>query len=355
MRRAVPGGLLLALLVLLSAGTSPAGPAPFFWQLPPGFPEPPVPADNPMSAARVELGRHLFHERRLSVNGRSSCASCHRQELAFTDGHARAHGTTGEEHPRSAMSLANVAYAKALGWDDPALTQLEDQALVPLLNRHPIEMGLAGHELEAVLRLARDPLYRRLFAEAFAGEPEPVTFENLTRALAAFERTLISGDAPFDRWLRGEPIPPAAREGMRLFFSDRVGCSGCHFTRTFDGGGRFLNTGLYDLDGRGTYPKGEEGLFRHTGKPEDMGRFRTPTLRNVAVTAPYMHDGSVATLSEVVDLYAKGGRTRNPRKDERLKGFTLTPEEKQNLLAFLEALTDRGFLADPRFSDPFAR
>lgn len=307
-----------------------------------------------MSAARVELGRHLFYERRLSVNGRSSCASCHRQELAFTDGHARAHGTTGEIHPRGAMSLANAAYAKSLGWDDPNLTRLEDQALVPLLNRHPVELGLAGRELEVLLRLAEDPLYRRLFGEAFAGEPEPVTLENLTRALAAFERTLISGEAPVDRWLRrGEPLPQAAREGMRLFFSERVGCSGCHFTRTFDGGGKFVNTGLYDLDGRGVYPEGGEGLFRHTGKPGDMGRFRTPTLRNIAVTAPYMHDGSVTTLSEVIDLYAKGGRTASPLKDSRLTGFILTPEEKSNLLAFLEALTDRAFLTDPRFADPF--
>jgi cytochrome c peroxidase len=343
--RATLGALPTLLAVLLAA--APGGARLSF--------EPPLfPAADPQAAARAELGRHLFYERRLSVNGLSSCAGCHRQELAFTDGHPRAEGTTGETHPRSAMSLANVGSNRSLGWDDPKLTRLEDQALVPLLNRHPIELGLSGHEIEVLLKLGRDPLYRRLFAAAFAAEPQPLTFANLTRALAAFERTLVSADAPFDRWLhRDQPLPPAARRGMALFFSRRLGCAGCHHGPDFDSGGEYLNTGLYDVDGRGAYPKGGEGLYRHTGRPRDMGRFRAPTLRNIAVTAPYMHDGSVATLGEAIDLYARGGRTASRRKDARLRGFTLSPGDKSELLAFLEALTDRGFLVDPRFASPF--
>lgn len=345
MLRAVLGGLLLA--------SALAGEPGWQWWLPPGFPEPPVPADNPMSEAKVELGRHLFYDHRLSFNGQSSCASCHRQDLAFTDGHAQAHGATGERHPRGAMSLANVGYNRVLGWDDPALNSLEAQALVPMLNQHPIELGIAGHEIELLEKLGADGRYRELFAAAFAGESEPVTMENITRALAAFERTLISGDSPFDRWLRrNEPLDPAARRGMRLFYSDRLGCAHCHRGTNFESGAEFHNTGLYDLDGRGTYPEGSEGLFRHTKKPEDMGRFRAPTLRNVAVTAPYMHDGSVATLGEVIDLYARGGRTKNPRKDPLIAGFELTEEEKRDLIAFLEALTDQVFLTDRRFGRP---
>jgi cytochrome c peroxidase len=305
-------------------------------------------AQPPSTDAQVELGRRLFYDRRLSVNGEMSCASCHRQELAFTDGRPRAVGATGEVHPRSTMSLANVADEETLGWDDPNLTRLEDQALVPLLNEDPVEMGLAGHEPEVLERLRAEPEYAELLADSDG-------LDAVVNALAAFERTLISDDSPFDRWLRrDEPLPAAARRGMRLFFSPRLGCAGCHRGSSFAGRkGEFHNTGLYNEDGEGAYPPGSEGLMRHTGHPDDMGRFRAPTLRNIAVTAPYMHDGSVGTLDQAIGLYARGGRTASPLKDEQLKGFELTTADAADLLAFLEALTDRAFLEDPRFSNPW--
>lgn len=345
---------------------SDAAAEPYEWRLPRGFPRPRVPPDNPMSAAKVELGRHLFYDRRLSLDGTYACASCHRQELAFTDGRARAVGVKGQLHPRSAMSLANVAYNAGLGWDDPGLLRLEDQAKVPMFNRRPLELGLAGRRRRTVARLFADPLYRRLFAAAFPEARGPLTMPHVRSALAAFERTLISGDSPFDRWLGGEndALSPAARRGMKLFFSARLGCFACHRGFNFSGpviyeGSRdavpvFLNTGLYDLDGRGAYPPPNTGAHRVTGRPEDMGRFRVPTLRNVARTAPYMHDGSVATLGEAVDLYAAGGRTASPLKSPRLRGFELTGAEKAELLAFLESLSDESFVTDPRFADPFA-
>lgn len=169
----------------------------------PGFPKPPVPPDNPITAAKVELGRHLFYDTRLSVNGKQSCASCHRQELAFTDGRARAAGTTGELHPRSSMSLVNVAYAPALTWADPKLHSLEQQALIPLFGIEPVELGLRGQEERVLRDLQRDPIYQRLFAAAFPGVDNPFLLENLTKALAAFERTIISTRFPYDRYRYG--------------------------------------------------------------------------------------------------------------------------------------------------------
>ena len=269
-----------------------------------------------------------------------------------------------------------MAYEASLGWADPGLTRLEDQVKVPLLSTAPVELGVAGHEDEVIARLAADAGTRTAFAAAFPGEAEPVTLPNLGRALASFERTLISGDSPFDRLLfHGEmdALSAAAWGGMRLFYSSRLGCSQCHAGFNFSGPvvrvgsvpepPSFHNTGLYNLGGTGAYPDDNRGLYEHTGVAADMGRFRAPTLRNVALTAPYMHDGSVATLEEVIDHYAAGGRTiaagpfagvgaASPWKSARLTGFTLDAGERADLVEFLRSLTDTDFVTDPRFADP---
>ena len=368
--------LTLATLVALSCAvatgcvpredpmTSPPADA-YEWRLPRGFPRPRVPADNPMTAAKVELGRHLFYDRRLSATSNYACASCHRQELAFTDGQPQAVGATGQLHPRSAMSLANVAYNTTLGWDDPSLVHLEDQARVPMFNTKPVELGLSGRFRHVASALRTDPLYQRLFSEAFPLARRPFALKNFLKALASFQRTLLSGNAPFDHWLAGEKeaLTPAAHRGMKLFFSSRLGCFGCHRgfnfsgTVTYEGASEeapiFINTGLYDMDGHGSYPQPNTGVHRLSGKIADMGRFRPPTLRNVALTAPYMHDGSVATLQQVIDFYAAGGRTDSPLKSPRLRGFELNANERADLLRFLDSLTDTSFLDEPRFADPF--
>jgi len=379
-----PVFVLLMLTACSSATEPPAAPAPlqapqpaFDWRLPPGFPVPSVPADNPMSAAKVELGRHLFYDRRLSGNGNAACASCHRQELAFTDGRPQAVGTTGEVHPRGAMSLANVAYHLGFAWADPTLSSLEEQARVPMFNRTPVELGVEGSGEAMLDRLAADPRYEAMFAAAFPEDGgRRIRLDNVLRALAAFERTLISGNAAYDSWLyrdESAAVPEAARRGMRLFFSERLGCFKCHSGFDFSGAVTFEgapprqveyhNTGLYNLAG-GSYPAPSPGLIEHSARPQDMGRFRAPTLRNVAVTAPYMHDGSIATLAEVLDHYAAGGRTLesgphagagrdNPFKNRLVTGFPLTADEKSDVVAFLECLTDEDFLGDPRFADPW--
>jgi len=346
------------------------------WELPPGFPLPRVPADNPMSRAKVELGRHLFYDPRLSENGTQSCSSCHEQALAFTDGLTRAVGSTGEVHPRSSMSLANIAWASTLTWVNPNLTRLEHQALLPIFGEDPVEMGMAGKEDELLRRIAASEVLPALFARAFPDEADPVSLHGVTRALAAFQRALVSLDSPYDRYLEGDDHAVGAdvKLGEALFFSERMECFHCHggpfFTSSTDYEGKgfaeveFFNTGLYDLDGAGAYPEPNTGLHAFTGDPRDMGRFRAPTLRNVAVTAPYMHDGSIETLGEVIEHYAAGGRSRivgprasagrgSPLRSEFMIGFGLSPEEKAGLVAFLRALTDERLLTDPRHSNPW--
>jgi cytochrome c peroxidase len=331
------------------------------WHLPPGFPRPAVPADNPMSCAKVELGRRLFHETRLSSTGRYACVSCHRPELAFTDGRAQALGATGKSVKHGAMSLANVAYNPAFTWSDARVRSLESQMRQPLFNEHPVEMGLTGDGHAAVAALSADGGYRELFSAAFPGDAAPISMDRIVKAIAAFERTLISGRSAFDRYVFDDDrtaLSDSAKRGMALFFSTRVGCAQCHSGLNFSGpliyegherdSAVFANTGLYDTDGRGSYPAKDRGLIEVTHRAADMGKFRVPTLRNVALTAPYMHDGSLASLEEVIDHYARAGR-QNQHQDSRLRPFLLSQTERADLAAFLRSLTDREFVEDPRF------
>ena len=384
-REAMLGLAAVGLTAVALAGQRAASDYP--WDLPPGVPPPRLPVGAPMTEARVELGRHLFYDTRLSGNGEQSCATCHIQALAFTDGRARGLGSTGERHPRSAMSLVNVAYRDALTWANPTLRSLEEQVLVPLFGTDPVELGLSGHEPRVYAALAASPVYRRLFAAAFptrasadggeGGVERLVTTDNVALALAAFQRSIVSFRSPYDRYRFHDDeaaLSPAARRGMRLFFSGRARCGGCHLGHTvstdlglnLDGGSKaatsplgdppvflYHNTGLYDLPGPVPYPPDNTGKYAHSGNLEDAGRFRIPTLRNVAVTAPYMHDGSIAALGEVLDHYVAGGRAPNPRQSESIRPLSLREDERRDLIAFLQSLTDEALLRDPRWSDPW--
>lgn len=358
-------------------GAQADNPSPYVWNLPKAFPRPRVPADNPMSGAKVALGRHLFYDTRLSANSTQSCATCHEQARAFTDGRAQAVGSTGEVHPRGSMSLVNVAYAASLTWGNPAMTRLEDQALVPMFGEHPIELGLQRPGAILLTRLRDDQKYRHLFAAAFGATPDPVSLEHVTHALASFERTIVSARSPYDAYHNERDdtaISPAARRGETLYFSQPLSCFRRHGGFTFSGavdfegrrGGEveFHNTGLYNIAGALSYPPPNTGIHEMTGKLEDVGKFKAPTLRNVAVTAPYMHDGSAATLEDVVAHYAAGGRTiadgpyrgvghDNPHKSPSVRGFALSDAQRADLIAFLQSLTDEPLLHDPRFSNPW--
>jgi len=350
---------------------------PYEWQLPPGFPYPKVPLDNPMTQEKVDLGRHLFYDKRLSLNQTQSCASCHQQARAFADARGRGRGSTGELHPRGPMSLLNVAYAPVLTWANPNVRHLETQALVPLFGDHPIELGMAGKEGLLLERLKRVPRYRTLFPRAFPDIADPFTVGNITKAIASFERTILSGDSPYDEYRRGDDpnaISESAKRGEALFFSEKLECFHCHggfnFTGSVDYLGKgfaeveFHNTGLYNRKGEFSYPEPNVGLYEFTRQPEDVGKFKAPTLRNIALTAPYTHDASVPTLEAAIDHYRVGGRTissgphagagsDNPNKSEFIKSFELSAAEKADLLAFLHSLTDQRVLADPSLADPW--
>jgi len=353
--------------------------AEFAWDLPKGFPLPVVPADNPMSAAKVELGRHLFYDLRLSGNGTQSCATCHQQEIAFTEGLATSQGSTGEEHPRNSMSLVNVAYAATLTWANPSLTRLEDQAAVPMFGRHPVELGL-GEDRDWLEPLRRDARYPSLFRGAFPDEADPFSRANVLKALATFQRTIVSARSPYDRYhfaRDDQAVSDAAKRGEVLFHSRPLSCFTCHggvnfSTATVSAGTstsrvvQFHNTGLYNLPGLLSYPAPNTGIYEVTRDPKDVGKFRPPTLRNIAVTAPYMHDGSIASLEDVLAHYEAGGRTvtdgpykgvgrDNPNKSPAIRGFSLTPGERADLLAFLRSLTDESVLRDPRLANPWRR
>lgn len=361
---------------LLACEPEPEPEPAWTWDLPAGFPEPYVPPDNPMSAAKVELGRRLFYDPRLSHNQTQSCASCHDPARAFADGEVTPVGSTGHVLPRNAMTLTNLAYLTAFTWANPRLASLEDQALVPMFADFPLELGVQLDTDAILARFKDDPDLAERFALAFPDDPDPVRVVNITRAIASFERTLISGDSPYDRYLYGgdeAAMSPAARRGMDLFFSERAECYHCHagltFTTSFrtadsePGPPDFQNTGLYNLGGSGAYPTGNGGLYESTGDPDDIGKFRVPTLRNVELTAPYMHDGSVATLAEVVEIYAAGGRLiedgplagdgrAHPNKSPLVFETDLTEQDRADLVEFLRSLTDRAFTQDPRFGPP---
>jgi cytochrome c peroxidase len=338
--------------------------------LPRGFPEPKIPRDNAMSRTKILLGRYLFYDKRLSLNATLSCADCHRQELAFTDGHAVPTGATGQMHSRSAMSLVNVAYNSTLTWSNPNLNSLEDQVLIPLFGDHPVELGMRGKEAALIELLRSDAVYSPLFQRSFPHESDPFKVSNLAKAIAAFERTILSARSPYDRFHFGDPqaISEAAQRGEVLFFSDPYSCFRCHSGFNFtDAAGalpKFHNTALYNVPGRFSYPGPNLGIFGYTTRPSDIGKFRTPTLRNIAVTGPYMHDGSVPTIEAAIDHYAAGGRTipsgpnagkgsENPNKDPRIKGFQLSQQNRDDLAAFLCSLTDDELLHDSRFSNPW--
>lgn len=348
---------------------------PFVWNLPEGFPVPKVPADNPMSYVKVELGRHLFFDTRLSHNGTQSCASCHDPKRAFTDNKTLAVGSTGAVHPRNSMSLINVAYMTSYTWANPLITSLEAQALVPLFSQTPIELGNTN-QYALLAKFQENPTYVDMFERAFPEDKPAITLKNLARAIACFERTLISAGSPYDQYFYGgddHALSEDAKRGNILFFSEKTECNHCHsgfnlVDSTQHAGTKvintpFNNTALYNLDGNGSYPAPNRGVYEVTHDPSDMGRFRAPTLRNIAMTAPYFHDGSARTLDDVLDHYARGGRQiesgehrgdgqSNPLKSQFVIGFSLSDQERKELHAFFDSLSDATIAQRAEWGEP---
>lgn len=322
--------LALAAVVLSAA----AAPKPFDWRLPAGVAPPPVPADNPMTEAKVELGRWLFYDADLSVDGTMSCATCHEQRHAFTDTNTTRPGVHGDPGRRNIMALANVGYFRALTWADPRPASLESQILIPVLGLKPVEMGMAGKEAELSRRLSNDACYRQTFAQVFPEAGGRIDILSVGKALAAFQRTLLAFDTPYDR--APTALTASAQYGEALFRSARLNCAACHagpnFTDADKPDAYHRLPGASDTD---------PGLAEITGRAEDAGRFRTPSLRNVAETRPYLHDGSAPTLDAAIKRHYAPADPAAP-----------STAEIGDLMAFLGALTDKGFLTDPRFALP---
>jgi cytochrome c peroxidase len=341
------------------------------WPIIAGFPKPQVPQDNPMTQAKVNLGKSLFFDKNLSANQQQACASCHHQEFAFGENIPHSFGSTAQPHRRNASALVNIAYNKTLTWAHDGLTSIEQQILLPMFGESPVELGITGHEEEVLARFSSET-YQILFTEAFPNQT--VSFDLIVKALASYVRSLVSLNSPFDTYAYladDNAISAEALRGMNLFFSERLECHHCHggfnFTQSTSHEKQlidrrpFHNTGLYNVSNshKSGYPKHDTGLAEISTLARDDGRFRSPTLRNIEVSAPYMHDGSMASLSNVIDFYAAGGRNittgkhqgdgrNNPLKSQFIKGFTLTTAEKNDLLAFLNTLTDQTFLSDPK-------
>jgi cytochrome c peroxidase len=385
--------LVLSLLALALAGGCP----PYAWNLPANFPVPTVPADNCMTAAKVELGRHLFYDKRLSQDQSMSCASCHRQEFAFADGKDRPLGITGETHPRNSQHLSNVAYHARLNWANPGVLELESQSVTPLFAQSGastiVELGLSG---EAYLELLRgDDYYAEQFPAVFGGGVDSVNEVSIRKALAAFQRTLISGGSPYDKFLNKQgSLSASALRGAVLFNGETAECFHCHggfnFTDTSTHSGAsaaevaYHNNGIHSQADYAARLLRERGLIDLTGKSGDEGRHRAPSLRNVGLTFPYMHDGSfdcnpqdgalkldvggdcgadpvADMLGHIVDHYANGAalyasgaaRAVHPHVDASLiRNFALSAQDRDDLVAFLLSLSDADFINNSAFSNP---
>lgn len=309
---------------------------------PAGWPAIAWPEDNPYTPEKDILGRRLFFDPALSLTRDRACAWCHGPEMAFTDIRHTAFGTaTGDGIvSRNTPTLANMVFARTFMLDGRDST-LEEQALGPLYSPHEMNMT----EMEVVSRLEGDTAYIRLFEAAYG--PGPILLERMTGALATYVRTLISANAPYDRWKAGDAnaLSESAARGEALF-SGKADCARCHVPPLFTDG-RNHNVGLGLLEG---FPA-DFGRGAVTGDPDDDGKFKTPTLRNIAVTHPYMHDGRFATLEEVVAHYNKGGEP-HPNADPGMHSLRLTDSETEDLMAFLAALTDSNFLATPPYLHP---
>ncbi len=333
----------------------PAQPTPYSLEVPTYLPGPVSKPNNPLTEEGIQLGRKLFYDPILSRDSSMSCSSCHLQQLAFTDGLPKAIGVRGQAGARSAMSLVNMAFnPRPFNWDGSAV-DLEEQALIPV--EHILELDTNWETV--VEKLQRHPTYPRDFRAAFGVDRvSQINREMVVKAIAQFERTLISANSRFDKVVYKNEgfFTELEQEGFELFFIEFIspselhpGCSHCHNAPGFTDN-QFHNNGIENVASLTDFPDlGRGGV---NGNVFDNGKFRSTTLRNIELTAPYMHDGRFQTLEEVIEHYASGGHG-SENKNPNVSGFELTPRKMEALVAFLKTLTDEEFTQEPRFSSPF--
>ncbi len=321
----------------------------------------------------ITLGRHLFYDRRLSLNNTKSCASCHAQQFSFTDNYTRSIGALGDLHKRNARPLINLSYSHYFTAGDSSIKNLEQQMDGPMLNTHPVELGIKGNEAAILEKIKADTLYQTFFTKNFPLQPDPYSFENIKKAIAAFEQTIVSTDAPYDKFIKGDTaaLTQQQQQGMQLFFSNSLNCNNCH------GGKNFNTPVLKNINGtvnfyhktvlyskKNSFPDVDQGLFESTRNEADKGKFRVPTLRNLAYTAPYYHNGTAVTLEEVISAYAQEEQLYNESSEIKSvkfitsnsspnKNFALTLQQRKALISFLLSLSDSSILTNPAYANPF--
>lgn len=349
----------------------------FNWNVPARLPLPIDNKNNPVSEEKFQLGRHLFYDKRISVNGTKSCSSCHQQAHAFTDGKITPEGSTGQILARNSQGLVNNAYNASYTWANSSLVRIEQQLLIPIFGEDPIEHGINESNLETILdTLKQDEQYQALFPAAFGLSIDDIDFDQVIQAIAIFVRGINSFNSPYDQYQAGDTsaISDSAKRGSQLFFGERFECFHCHGGYNFSDSTidrsmiffekPFHNTGLYNIDGNGAYPPNNIGLMDSTLLARDMGKFKAPSLRNVALTAPYTHDGSVSSLRDMLEIYVAGGRNietgefagdgrANPFKDILVSGFSASDDEIDDVVNFLNTLTDESLINNKRFSNPW--
>lgn len=302
-----------------------------------------TPAHRGVNDAQIDLGHRLFFERALSKGNAKSCASCHDPKFAFTDRYRRGLGLYADNLPHNTPSLINVRFYRSFNWASPEITTLEAQMERPLFSQHPPEMGMSKEDTLSYKRLAQVKDYNDRFKAAFPMDKQPITWTNIIQAIAAYQRTLVSFNAPFDRFKKGDEhaLNAAAKRGYMLFSSSRLQCITCHPPPYFtDHNIQSSTIGFHDI-----------GYTGNSVTDRTTHTFRTPSLRNVAITAPYMHDGGIESLNNVIRFFETGGEDRDS-KDPLMKRFSLSDSERTDMLAFLESLTDSTIFTNPHFQPP---
>lgn len=337
---------LVVVAILSSSCEETHTTTPYTLEVPVGFFPPNIPADNPMTVEGVELGRKLFYDPILSKNDAQSCADCHAQTLAFTDdGLQFSIGVEGLPGNRNSMPIFNLAWTSEFFWDGRS-NSLEHQIFGPVVN--PLEMNTSWPEVEAELNASTT--YKQLFKEAF--NIDQIDSVHVSKAMAQFIRSIVSGNSKYDKFVRSEiSLTPSEMNGLNIYMTELGDCFHCHpLTNGLGTDNQYRNNGL-DSDAAMT----DMGRMDVTGLPSDKGKFKVPSLRNIELTAPYMHDGRFATLEEVVDHYDMGGvssSTIDPLMKHVGIGLNLTLTQKQDLVNFLKTLTDQDYVNNPAYSQP---
>ena len=321
----------------------------------------------------ASLGRYLFYDNHLSLNHSKSCGSCHAPEFAFTDGYRRSVSPMGENLKHNSPSLLNTQTNQYYDWANPLAKTYRQQMQRPLYGKHPVELGLDMHFDKVKKYIVQDENYQTLWRKAFKADTNAVSMKNIEIALEAYLNTLVSTNSKYDQYIQGDTriFSSAEKHGLKLFRSEALSCSKCHpepsftlATKEVNMAQIYVNIGLCDYTALLSAKDSDLGLYENTQNLQDLGKFKIPSLRNCGITAPYMHDGSVASLSEVIDTYQNGGRIQtssnslskyktSETKHPFIQGFELSAIDKQSLIAFLQTLTDTSYLSQEHFLNPF--